>query len=155
MKNIFALLALAIVLTACSSTYYNAMENLGVHKRDILIDRVDDAREAQEEAKEQFQTAFDAFLAVSEVDVSHLKRVYARLNADFIKSEERAKAVHTKVEDIEKVSVALFKEWEAELAQYSSAELRGISGRQLEDTRLQCDSLLRSMREVLGAAADA
>ena len=35
-----ALLFTALVLSGCESTYYDAMEQMGVHKREILIDRI-------------------------------------------------------------------------------------------------------------------
>ncbi len=35
------LVALALTLGACSNVYYDAMEKVGVHKRDILVDRVE------------------------------------------------------------------------------------------------------------------
>ena len=50
---IFALL----VLSGCASTYYDAMEKVGYHKRDILVDRVESARDAQSEAQDQFRSA--------------------------------------------------------------------------------------------------
>ena len=34
-------LALVLTLSGCQSAYYSAMEKVGVHKRDILIDRVE------------------------------------------------------------------------------------------------------------------
>ncbi|MEN8232871.1 MAG: DUF2959 family protein, partial [Thermodesulfobacteriota bacterium] len=37
----------------CQKAYYNTMEKFGVHKRDIMVDRVEEARDSQEEAKEQ------------------------------------------------------------------------------------------------------
>ena len=46
-------LTLAILATSgCESTYYSAMESVGIEKRDILVDRVEDARDAQEELEE-------------------------------------------------------------------------------------------------------
>ena len=42
-----ALVAIALSLTACASAYYGAMEKIGYEKRDILVDRVKDAREEQ------------------------------------------------------------------------------------------------------------
>ena len=53
------LLALGLTLSGCQSVYYEAMEKMGTHKRDILVDRVEDGKEAQEEAKAQFSSAFD------------------------------------------------------------------------------------------------
>jgi len=33
------------------------MEKMGSHKRDILVDRVDEAKDAQENARDQFASA--------------------------------------------------------------------------------------------------
>lgn len=43
--------------SGCSSVYYDAMEKVGIHKRDILADRIEDARDSQHAAKEQFNSA--------------------------------------------------------------------------------------------------
>ena len=40
------LLALGLTLSGCQSVYYEAMEKMGTHKRDILVDRVEDGKEA-------------------------------------------------------------------------------------------------------------
>ena len=53
-----------ISMSGCESTYYNAMEKVGVHKRDILVDRVGEAKEAQEDAQEQFKDALTEFRSV-------------------------------------------------------------------------------------------
>lgn len=126
------------------------MEKFGVHKRDILVDRVEEAREAQEEAKEQFETAFEKFLAVSQVDVSELKSTYDKLQSAFNASEAKAKAVRSRIVAIEDVSKALFKEWEGELQQYTSVELRSASEQQLKSTRALADNLVTAMN---GAAS--
>ncbi len=47
-----ALLLLTILPAGCKSTYYGAWESMGVHKRDILVERVEKARDDQEQAKE-------------------------------------------------------------------------------------------------------
>ncbi len=121
------------------------MEKFGVHKRDILVDRVEDAREAQEEAKEQFESAFEEFLAVSEVDIGELKATYDRLQAAFDDSETKAKAVRNRIAAIEDVSKALFNEWEDELDLYTSKELRAVSEEQLQSTRALSVNLIQAM----------
>lgn len=35
------------LLVACSGVYYSALEKVGIEKRDILVDRVESARDAQ------------------------------------------------------------------------------------------------------------
>ena len=57
-------LAGILLLTGCESAYYGAWEKVGVHKRDILVDRVEDAAEAQEDAKEEFKSALEKFSSV-------------------------------------------------------------------------------------------
>lgn len=42
--------ALALALFSCSTAYYETMEQFGVHKRDILVERVEEARDSQEAA---------------------------------------------------------------------------------------------------------
>ena len=46
-------LVILLLLTACESAYYDAMETIGIHKRDILISGIEDAQEAQEEGQGQ------------------------------------------------------------------------------------------------------
>jgi hypothetical protein len=40
MKILLVLLAIIVGLSGCSTMYYGAMEKLGVHKREIMVDRV-------------------------------------------------------------------------------------------------------------------
>ena len=40
-----------IFLMGCSSAYYGTMEKLGYPKRDLMVSRVESARDAQQEAK--------------------------------------------------------------------------------------------------------
>src|SRR5688572_15287263 len=47
----------ALFLMGCQTAYYKTMETFGVHKRDILKDNVEDARNEQEKAAEQFKDA--------------------------------------------------------------------------------------------------
>jgi RecB family endonuclease NucS len=57
-------LAGLLVLASCTSTYYRALESVGIEKRDILVDRIDDTRDAQSEAKEQFSSALEQYRSV-------------------------------------------------------------------------------------------
>ena len=77
-----ALLA-AMLLAGCQSVYYKTMEKFGYEKRDILVDRVDDAREAQQEAKKQFESALAQFIAVTNFSGGELERQYNKLKDEF------------------------------------------------------------------------
>ena len=134
-----------LFLTGCSSVYYNTMEQFGVEKRDILVDRVEEARDSQEEAKEQFASALEQFTTLLNFDGGELQRVYDRLNSEFEQSERRAEEVSSRIRAVERVSEDLFDEWEDELDLYTDQTLRSSSERTLRQTRVRYDQLLGTM----------
>jgi len=134
------------VLAGCQAAYYGAMEQLGYHKRDLLVSDVRKARDAQEEAKEQFQTAFDQFSTVLNFKGGALQDTYEKLNAEYERSESKAQVVHDRIASVEDVSEALFREWEAELGQYSNARLRRVSRQKLNRTRSHYSQLIKAMK---------
>jgi hypothetical protein len=122
------------------------MEKLGYHKRDLLVGRVQDARNAQEDAKEQFQSALDRFRQVTHFEGGELEDQYNELNTELERSEASAEDVRQRIDAVEDVSEALFREWEGELDQYTNDKLRRASARQLAATRERYAPLIRSMR---------
>lgn len=134
-------------LTACSSMYYNTWEALGVHKRDIMVDRVQDARDDQEEAKEQFASALEKFSAMFEFEGGELEDKYKALKSELDDSESKADAVTGRIDSVESVSEALFAEWETELDQYANDDLRRASEKQLKETRKKYDQMIGAMRK--------
>lgn len=139
------LIGLGLLLVACESAYYGTMERFGVHKREILVDRVVDARDSQTEAKEQFSSALEAFSATTDFDGGDLEALYQRLNREFERSEDRAETVRERIEKVESVAEALFDEWSAEIGEYSSDEMRRSSEASLRETRRRYEALVESM----------
>ncbi len=142
-----ALVLLLTMLGGCSTAYYATMESLGIEKRDILVDRVEEARDSQDDAAEQFASALDQFRALVDVDGGKLEKVYDRLNAEYERSVADAAAVKDRVDAVENVAEDLFSEWESELKDYSSASLRADSQRLLNDTRRRYRQLMKAMRK--------
>jgi hypothetical protein len=132
--------------SGCQRTYYAALEQFGYHKRDLLISRVEDARDSQEEAKEQFKSALEKFSAVLHVDGGELEDKYKQLKAELERSESIASTVPDRIQAVENVSEALFKEWEGELDQYTNEKLRRDSARQLNAARKRYAPLIRAMK---------
>lgn len=145
-----SLLLATLALAGCSSVYYDAMEKIGIPKREILVDRVESARGAQQEAKEQFADALEQFLAVTKVPPTELKSTYDKLNSEFKQSEARAQEVRDRIAAIDSVAKALFEEWNAELTQYSNASMRATSERQLNSTKQRYAALMRVMDQAAG-----
>jgi hypothetical protein len=127
--------------------YYSAMEKIGVHKREIMVDRVEAARDTQKEAKQQFLTALEQFRSVVNFEGGNLEKEYDRLNGTLQKTEADAKAVHDRIDAVEDVSNALFKEWRSEIDQYTSDELRKASRRKYAVTKRKYEELIQAMKK--------
>lgn len=136
-----------VTLLGCSSMYYEAMEKVGIHKREIMVDRVKSARDSQGEAKKQFLTTMEQFRSVVSFQGGNLEREYNRLNATLQKSEAKADEVSERIDAVEDVSEALFSEWRAEIKQYSSDSLRQSSQRKYDLTRKKYSELITAMEK--------
>lgn len=143
-----ALLAIMAILTGCSSVYYDTLERFGIEKREILVDRVTEARDSQVQAKERFSTALEEFSVLMSYDGGELQQTYDTLEDEFEDSEEEAEKVRERIEAVEEVSRDLFAEWEDEINQYTNAEFREASTVSLRQTRASYDELITSMRNV-------
>lgn len=134
-----------LCFSGCSKTYYSAMEKVGKHKRDIMVDRVEDARDSQADAQVQFKSALEQFDSVVKLQETDLKKAYDSLSEEYEKSEAAAAKVSSRIESVESVADALFDEWENELEQYQSKELKRSSKDQLRATQGRYREMLASM----------
>jgi hypothetical protein len=137
-------------LLGCESAYYKTMETMGYHKRDILVERVSEARDAQEEAKEQFESALEKFSSVLGFKGGSLQEKYDQLNAEYEKSEAKAAAVRSRIASVEDVAGDLFAEWQEELKHYTSSSLRQSSARKLRETQKKYAQLIMAMKRAEG-----
>ncbi len=135
-----------VLLSACSSMYYSGLESMGIPKRELMVHRVEKARDTQEETKEQFKTALEQFTAITNFDGGDLETVYNQLNDEYEASVDQAEKVAKRITDIEDVSEALFEEWNEEIEEYSSASLKRSSKKQLASTQRQYKKLITAMK---------
>ncbi|HNK50085.1 MAG TPA: DUF2959 domain-containing protein [Nitrospira sp.] len=140
------LVLVSLTGSGCQTAYYETMEKLGYHKRDLMVSDVKKARDAQQDAKEQFKSALDRFTKTLNIQGGELQDKYEVLNSEYQQSEKRAEAVRSRIASVEDVSDALFTEWEGELKQYSNASLRQKSQKQLTQTRTQYGQLIKAMK---------
>ena len=144
--NLVSLATVSALLLACSAAYYGTMEKLGYPKRELLVNRVETARDAQQDAKEEFQSALEKFKTVVNFDGGALEKKYDELKSAYDRSEARAERVSDRIESVEDVAESLFEEWESELDQYTNASLRRSSARKLEQTKRQYAQLISAMK---------
>ncbi|MGD2036848.1 MAG: DUF2959 domain-containing protein [Desulfobacterales bacterium] len=142
------IIAIAVIwlMFGCESTYYKTMETMGYHKRDIMVDRVEDARDAQEEAKAQFESALEKFSSVLGFQGGDLQEKYDQLKGEYEESATKAAAVRNRIAAVEDVAEDLFAEWQAELNQYTSSKLKQSSARKLRETKTKYAQLIGAMK---------
>ncbi len=144
----FSVVCLATVLLAgCQTAYYETMEKFGVEKRDILVDRVEEARDAQQDTKEEFTSALEEFSALVNYEGGDLEETYDTLKAKFERSENAAEDVRERIDKIESVGSALFREWDQEIEEYSSDKLRSQSRAAKARTQESYSIMVQKMRQ--------
>jgi hypothetical protein len=136
-----------LVLAGCSNTYYSAMEKIGIHKRDIMVDRVVDGKESQQAAQAQFKSALEEMTALIHFDGGDLETQYNVIQEQYEGSKDAAEHVSSRIEKIEDVAYALFDEWQDEIGQISSINLKRQSSIKLRETQRRYQSLIKSMRK--------
>jgi hypothetical protein len=136
-----------LVLAGCSNTYYSAMEKVGIHKRDIMVDRVVDGKESQQAAQAQFKSALEEMTALIHFDGGDLETQYNVIQEQYEGSKDAAEHVSSRIEKIEDVAYALFDEWQDEIGQISSINLKRQSSIKLRETQRRYQSLIKSMRK--------
>ena len=116
--------------------------------RDVLVERVEEARDSQHAGAEQFQDALTEFKTVVNLPESDLERQYTKLNKAHKRSQAAADKISTRIDRVVKASNRLLDEWRSELDDYSDPALRRIAEQQFDQTREQATRLISSMRQI-------
>lgn len=140
-------LLVAACFAGCKSTYYAAWEKLGWEKRDILSERVGDARDAQQQAATQFKTTMERFKELTQFKGGDLEAMYNKLDSHYRTCESRATKVTERVAAVESVANDMFAEWKDELKQYQSDDLRAKSQKKLDETKDRYAVVIASMHK--------
>ncbi len=135
-----------LLAVGCSSAYFAAMEKIGIPKRDLMVSRVKEAKQSQEDAKKQFKSALELFGSVVKYDGGKLQERYTKLSDDLKRSESSAEKVRKRISAVEEVSEALFDEWEAELSQFQNQSLRRSSQVKLANTKQRYQTMISAMK---------
>ena len=74
--RLLVLVCSQMLLLGCASAYYDALESIGVHKRDIFVDRIEESLEVQKDGQAQFESALEQFKATVDFDGGGLEKAY-------------------------------------------------------------------------------
>ncbi len=137
---------LVLLMAGCSSAYYKTMRTLGKEKRDILVQRIKDAKKDQDQTKKQLQTTMESFQALTGFQGGSLEKSYKRLNSDYESANSQAGKLHDKIQSIDQVSNDLFKEWQGEIGAMSNAKLKAQDTVMLRNAKTRQATYMRAMR---------
>ncbi|HQY88586.1 MAG TPA: DUF2959 domain-containing protein [Tepidisphaeraceae bacterium] len=150
MRRFSCLILLALIAltqAGCKSSYYGFWEKFGYEKRDIFVERVEDARDAQNGAKEEFKTTLERFQEITGKTGGDLEAKYKKLNGAYEDCKGRADKVSARIKDVETVANDLFAEWGTEIEQISDAKLRSKSAELRSDTMSRYKDLITAMKK--------
>jgi len=125
-----------------------SIDRLWKEPRDQLVDRVEDARDAQQDTIEEFQTAMQQFKAVTDFSGGDLEAQYEKLNSAYERSAAQAAEIGSRVDKVTAAANRLLEEWRDELKDYHDARMRRMAEVQFDQTRVQAERLIASMRAV-------
>ncbi|MGI9234805.1 MAG: DUF2959 family protein [Woeseiaceae bacterium] len=145
--RIAAVLFWFVGLTGCASVQYSALEKVGVHKRDILVDRVEDARDAQADTRENLMSAYEELSALIGYEGGELKEKYERLSEAVDDAGDATEELDDRLVAIDRVSKDLFDEWESELDLYTDQRLRADQADKLALARRRFSQMRSRMQK--------
>jgi hypothetical protein len=144
--RILALIPMLLaVLMGCQDPYYDTMEAFGKHKRALLISRIESTKQELVAGRAAFDQAATGFRNLVNSAPGAYRDSFEDAEDDYEECEDRSRALRRRIQSVEGVAEALFKEWENELANYTSGSLRRTSRDQLRTAREKYDDMIAAM----------
>jgi len=137
-----ALMMTSLLLSGCDLP----IDQFWKEPRDLLVDRVEAARDAQQKTVEEVQTAMEKFKRVTQFDGGDLEKEFNILNSAFKRSESAVEDVSVRIDRVQNATNALMDEWSNELEKYHDPALRAKSEQELETTRQRATQMVAAMR---------
>lgn len=125
---------------------FDSLERIGVERRELLVRRVDKARDAQVDAKEEFADALEELQALVGYDGGDLEKAYRKTADAYENADQAATEVRERITKVERVAESLFREWEEEIAEYRDATYARQSRARLAETRRRTEAVVKSMK---------
>jgi molecular chaperone GrpE (heat shock protein) len=151
MKNRLSILILsAIVLTGlgCDRAYDSTLETFGKSKKDTLIDRITEARDAQAKTKEQFAMALDEFREIAGYRGTLLEEKYKELNAQYERCQSQTNTVENRLAEVRRAAKSFFRQWEDEMETFTSSVARRSSEEKYRQMQTRYDTVINAMERV-------
>jgi len=141
-----------LLITGCTSLYNATMEGVfGYEKRELFKKSVTALQSEQKDAQKEFKGALTRLKELYGFHGGELESVYEKVKSSYERCDGEAKAVHTRIENMEDLAKSMFSEWEKEIQQYTNPNLATTSRDQLRLTKDRYTQLSRTVREAESA----
>lgn len=108
---------------------------VGLERKELLKDRVKDARNEQIEAQKSFQAALNQFKSLYSNQSKDLEKKYRSLQFAYEDSVRNADGVRTSTKKIEPLAQSLFTDWEKDIEKIDTVSLKAQSRESLAESR--------------------
>ncbi len=131
---------------AVNEAKYNAYEMAGIEKRDLFKREITRIKEDQEETTEAFKDALTKLKEIYAFDGGDLEREHDKLNASYENALTKSEGIKDRISRLDTVAGDLFVEWEGEIEEISSMELKSQSRKKLQSTRSRYSGLYKQLK---------
>lgn len=146
--KIFTICFSFIVLSSCSTIYYNFWETLGREKRDLLKSEMLSADSSHTEVKEELEDSLHRIRSEYDFKEGSLEKTYDSLSADYEDISSRSNELSDNIDKSEDIANDLFSEWRKEALSLNKRKYRKDSLTKLKKTKISFNDTLSSMRHV-------
>jgi hypothetical protein len=156
------LLAIIFLLTqtACRSSIERTTgsstlkpsEMKGVEKKELLKDRVVDAKNAQKATEKTLQAALADLKALNAANGKNLEKKYRALQFNYEDAVKNADQFHQGVQQVESLAQSLYSDWESDINKIDTVSLKTQSQQSLAESRSRyemMDTQFKSTEEKL------
>jgi chromosome segregation ATPase len=131
---------------AVSNAKYSAWEMVGMEKRDLFKREVKNVKEEQEDTREAFKDALTELKEIYGFDGGNLEKQYEKFKSSLDDANEEASELRSRIVQVDKVANDLFEEWQSELNQIKSGDLKNKSALQLRETKKKYKELEQQLK---------
>jgi hypothetical protein len=130
---------------AVNKVKYSAWETVGVEKRDLFRKEVGHVKDKQEDTQEAFKDALTQLKEIYGFHGGDLEHEQKKLASAYDDAAEEAQEVHERIENVDRIANDLFDEWEGEMDEIKTKDLRRKSGEQLSETKKRYSDLRKKL----------
>lgn len=155
MKNLIMIMFIISLPLSCAKRInkavndakYSAYEAVGFEKRDIFKREISNVKEDQEDTGEAFKDALTQLKEIYNFDGGDLERQHSKLKSSLDDAREEAAELHKRIEKVDQVANDLFEEWQSEIGQIKTSDLKRKSAGQLKETKVRYSKLEKQLRK--------